>query len=301
MKRTLSVLLAVMLLISCLAACSGTYTADRSGAVEEPYGSGIATDNSLTLEDYSASKEQSSPLTVGRKIIRDARLIIETKAFDDALPALQKQVEEVGGYIESSEADGNNGSYRDADITVRVPADKLDAFLAKAEGLGNVTYKTTSARDVTDTYVDVESRLAALTAEQEALTELLANAGSLSDILEVRDRLSRVTAELESYQARLNTLDSQIAYSTVTLTLREVELITSSEGGFWEEVGTDFVNNLARIGNGLRSVAVWFLGAIPWFVFLALIALVVFLIIRGSVRRRRRRRRKKQEEQEQQK
>lgn len=290
MKRTLSVLLAIGLLIGCLAACSG---GNASTAEESYYGGALKNSDSAIGDTANASTEApASPLTAGRKIIRDAQLTIETKAFDDALSSLQKQVEEVGGYVESSETDGNGGTYRDAEITIRVPADKLDAFLAKAEGVGSVTYKATSARDVTDTYVDVQSRIAALTAEKEALTDLLRNAVSLSDILEVRDRLTRVTGELESYQARLNTLDSQIAYSTVTLTLREVELIVAPEGNFLQEIGTRFVNNLARIGKGLRGFAVWFLGATPWFLLFAVIVLAVVFIIRGSVRRRRRRREK---------
>ena len=298
MKRTLSVLLAIMLLIGCLAACSGSNAAaDRGAAAKAGYNDGLVTE--IENAKSISADAQTSPLTVGRKIVRDARLTIETKTFDDALAALNQQIEEVGGYVESSEADGNDGSYRDATVVIRIPADKLDAFLSSAEGLGSVTYKTTSARDVTDTYVDVESRIAALTAEQEALIDLLASAGTLSEVLEVRDRLSDVTAELESFKARLNTLDSQIAYSTVSLTLREVELIAASEGGFLQEIGTRFVNNLARIGKLLRGFAVWFLGAIPWFVFLAAIVLAIVFIIRGSIRRSRRRRRRKQQEQQQ--
>ena len=295
MKRTLSVLLAVVLLIGCLAACaSGNTAADRGMAAKEEYYDGYLVTDNAPAEEIG---KVESPLTVGRKIIRNARLRIETKAFDEAVSALQKQVDDVGGYVESFETDGSRASYRDAEIVVRVPADQLDTFLSAAEGLGSVTYKSTSVNDVTDSYVDVESRIAALKAEKEALTELLARAASLSDVLEVRDRLTDVTGALEAYQARLNAMDSQIAYSTVTLTLREVELIAASEGGFWEEVSTDFVNNLARIGGGLRDFAVWFLGAIPWFVLLGGIALIIYLIIRGSVRRRRRRRRKQQEEQ----
>ena len=215
--------------------------------------------------------------------------------YNKEISALDKQIAAAGGYVESSESDGNDGSYRDATVVARVPADKLDAFLETAQGLGSVTRKSVSARDVTEEYVDVESRIAAMTAERDALTELMRSAASLTEVLEVRDRLTQVIADLESYQARLKSLDSRIAYSTVTITLREVELITSSEGGFWEEVGAGFVNNLARLGKALRGFAVWFLGALPWFVFFALIGLAVFLIIRGSVRRRRRRRQKARE------
>ena len=297
MKRLLTVLLAIVLLVGCFAACSGENAADLR-PTDDVYGDG----GSLAGENYfdsgykssnaeATSQEPGSSLTVDRKIIRDAELTLETKSFDDALASLDAQVKKLGGYVQSSETDANS-SYRESDLVLRLPADKLDTFLTAVGNLGTVTRQSIDAKDVTDTYVDVESRLATLKAEQEALTELLKNAGSLSDILEVRDRLSQVTAQLESYQARLNAMDSQIAYSTVTISVYEVELITAAEGGFWEEVSTRFLNNLARLGKTLRSFAVWFLGASPWFICLAVIAVVVVLIVRGSVRRKRRRRAK---------
>lgn len=285
MKRILSVLLALVLLAGCLTACGASYDAAREES--------SVSDAFKTAEGDPA--DEAARLPADRKIIRDAELTLETKAFDDAMTALDKQVAAVGGYLESADTAGDPDDYRKAELTVRIPADKLDAFLETAQGLGSVTRKSVSARDVTEEYVDVESRIAAMTAERDALTELMRSAASLTEVLEVRDRLTQVIADLESYQARLKSLDSRIAYSTVTITLREVELITSSEGGFWEEVGAGFVNNLARLGKALRGFAVWFLGALPWFVFFALIGLAVFLIIRGSVRRRRRRRQKAKE------
>ena len=305
MKRLLTVLLAIVLLVGCFAACSGENAADLR-PTDDVYGDG----GSLAGENYfdsgykssnaeATSQEPGSSLTVDRKIIRDAELTLETKSFDDALASLDAQVKKLGGYVQSSETDANS-SYRESDLVLRLPADKLDTFLTSVGNLGTVTRQSIDAKDVTDTYVDVESRLATLKAEQEALTELLKNAGSLSDILSIRDRLADVTANLESYQARLNAMDSQIAYSTVTISLYEVELMTSTEGGFWEEVGTRFVNNLARIGKGLRGFAVWFMGAVPWFVLLGAIAVAIVLIVRGNVRRRRRRRQKRQEQEQQQ-
>ncbi len=291
MKRILPLLLALGLLLVFPASCAASADNERRAP-----GNLYESDAFKTAETADAAATDGSPqLPADRRIIRDAELTVETKTFDDALTALDKQVAAAGGYLESVDTAGDPDDYREAELTVRIPADKLDDFLSAAEGLGSVTRKTVSARDVTEEYVDVESRIAAMTAERDALTELMRSAASLTEVLEVRDRLTQVIADLESYQARLKSLDSRIAYSTVTVTLREVELISSSEGGFWEEVGAGFVNNLARLGKALRGFAVWFLGALPWFVFFALIGLAVFLIIRGSVRRRRRRRQKAKE------
>ncbi len=278
MKRVFALFLAGCFLLLALAAC-GSNKAD--GGV-----------GSTTGESVSVSDEMVS-LTVdpSRKQIRNASLTIETKTYDSALAVLQKQAADCHGYLESSDAHegGYSRNYRSAQLVLRIPAEKLDAFLSAAGEIGSVVDQAIETEDVTAEYVDVESRLNALKAEQEALTELLKAASSLSDILDIRDRLAEVTGELESFQAQLNLLDSQIAYSTVTIFLEEVELEQGNGQGFWSEIGTRFVNNLAKLGKILRGLAIWLLSDFPFLLlFPGIVALIVCIVL--AIRRRHKRR-----------
>ena len=138
----------------------------------------------------------------------------------------------------------------------------------------------------------VSRRLLALNSgTEEALTDLLKAASSLSDILDIRDRLAEVTGEIESFQAQLQLLDSQVAYSTVTLTLDEVEVESLGNGqGFWNETGTRFLNNLAKLGKVLRALAIWLISDVPFLLVLVGVVVLIVWIVRVILRRRNKRR-----------
>lgn len=140
-------------------------------------------------------------------------------------------------------------------------------------------------------YVDVQSRLKALRTEQEALLALLEKATSLSDILTLQEKLTGVRGDIESYETKLRTMETLVAYSTVTLRLSEVEKETVVEPvGIWQEIGVRFSDSLSGVGHGLRAVFVWFVGSLPYLLLIAAMAAVAILVVRLGLRRSRRRR-----------
>lgn len=238
----------------------------------------------------SASKTADTPaLPSGRKLIRNADLDVETKTFDAFHDAVYKKTAALQGYVEASDT-GAYGSARYERLTLRIPADSLDEFLQSVAELGTVTSQETSVQDVTDRYIDVKSRLAALETEQQTLLDLLKKAEDLTEILEIQDRLAEVRGSLESYKAQLQALDSQIDYSTVTMFVSEVERVTPQNAkGFFAEVKQNLSENLYAIGQGARSFAIWFLSSLPNIaLFLLAVGAVVGVVL--LIRRRRRRR-----------
>lgn len=254
---------------------------------ESNFAYGYATSKSSGLPSQSTS---APVLPSGRKLIRNAELNVETKTFDDFNTALMQKVSALGGYVESSES-GAYSSVRYEHLVLRIPADSLDSFLQAVAALGTVTSQDTSVQDVTDKYVDVKSRLAALETEQETLLALLKKAENLTDILEIQDRLTEVRGTLESYKAQLQALESQIDYSTVTMTVNEVERVSPPEQtGFFAQVRQNLSENLYAIGQGARSFGIWFLSSLPYFaIWIVLIGLVVVVVL--LIRRRRKKRR----------
>lgn len=254
---------------------------------ESNFAYGYATSKSSGLPSQSTS---APALPSGRKLIRNAELDVQTKTFDDFNTALMQKVSALGGYVESSES-GAYSSVRYEHLVLRIPADSLDSFLQAVAALGTVTSQDTSVQDVTDKYVDVKSRLAALETEQETLLALLKKAEKLTDILEIQGRLTEVRGTLESYKAQLQALDSQIDYSTVTMTVNEVERVSPQEQtGFFAQVRQNLSENLYDIGQGARSFGIWFLSSLPFFaIWIVLIGLIVVVVL--LIRRRRKKRR----------
>ena len=190
----------------------------------------------------------------------------------------------MGGYIENSSVWGssyyNTGSTRNSEYTVRIPSDRLDEFIEVVGSLGNVTYKNESVEDVTLQYVDVESRKKALETEQARLLELLEKADNLEDLLTIESRLSEVRYELENYGSQKRLLDNQIDYSTVHITVNEVERITEvKERTFFEEIGYRFNDSLYIVGAGLKGFVIGIIGSLPIIaVWIAVIAGIVLIL-----------------------
>ena len=314
MKRIVPIALILMLLLCTSFGCAvksaesksdayysnnaGTYYAyepEAPAEADESYAAGFR-------EDAKAAPNQSAALA-NRKIIRNADMTVETLAFDAFVDQLTVSVGSFGGYVESSSV-GNRGyrngqQLRYARYTIRIPAEQLDTFLNTVSGLGNVTSVNTGLRDVTTSYVDSEKHLESLRIEQQALMEILAKAETVEDIITVQDRLTYVRYEIESYEAILRTYDDQIALSTVSMTVNEVEHETPVEKEtFGQEVSRRFKASLENVGDGFRNFAAGFLGNAPeiivTLVIIGGVVLIIVLIIRGAIRRSKKKHQKAQ-------
>ncbi len=255
-------------------------------AAEAEPADGFAYTTGMTPTDSTSA---APTLPSGRKLIRNADLDVQTKTFDAFHTAVMQKVEALGGYVESSST-GAFSTLRYENLKLRIPADSLDDFLSCVAELGTVTSQETSVQDVTDKYIDVKSRLAALETEQETLLALLKKAEKLTDILEIQDRLTEVRGSLESYKAQLQALDSQIDYSAVTMTVNEVERVTQPERkSFFQQLRQNLSDNLYSIGQGARDFALWFLSSLPY-IALWLLGIGVVVLVAALVRRRIRKR-----------
>lgn len=243
--------------------------------------------------------EQEAAVASGRKLIKTVNISAETEDFDTLVPNLQKQVEALGGYIESISV-YDVGSYyveeqhvkqRCANLTARVPKEKLDGFLAQVGEQTNVTSRSESVEDVTLQYVDLESHKKALLTEQDRLLTLLGQAESVEDIIAIEGRLSEVRYQLESMESQLRTYDNRIDYSTVYLNIDEVRKYSAPQTATaWERIASGFSKSIEDIGFGIRDFAIGFVIDIPYFVFwivIIVVAVIVFRVIRKLWKKRK--------------
>lgn len=245
------------------------------------------------VQNESGEIAEAVPET-SRKLIKTVNISAETEDFDTLVPGLQKQVEALGGYIESISV-YDIGSYyvedtmqkqRRANMTARVPKEKLDGFLDQVGEQTNVTSRSENVEDVTLRYVDLESHKKALLTEQERLLALMEQAESVEDIITIEGRLSEVRYQLESMESQLRTYDNQIDYSTVYLSIEEVRKYSAPQTAtVWQRIENGFMKSLENIGFGIRDFAIGFVIDIPYLVFwgiLIAVAVIVFRILRKS-------------------
>ena len=324
-KRTilagfLSCLMAAMLLTGC--GSSSASKAETMGAGDfavantkaaDVYNGDMAETSYYDTEDAVAEEdaayEENTEIDVqdtNRKLIRNVDMNVETEEFDALLQNVQNRITSLGGYVENSEIYNGSGYYgynsmRSANLTARIPAEKLDEFLSLVSEMSNVTRKNESVTDVTLQYVDMQSHKEALQAEQTRLLELMEQAESIDDIISLESRLSEVRYQIESMESQLRTFDNQVSYSTVELYVEEVETYTPmEEPGRLQKMTEGFVNSLQGVGNGFLDFCIGFVIVLPyllvWVVVIVIIVLIIRLLIKRSKKKQEIRNRKLQEE-----
>lgn len=301
MKKLMCLALAVLMTASLLCGCGSSAKSSGSSmayaeapasmkmeaGVEMAASEEIAYDNAVM--DSGAGQSQPD-LPESRKWIITVYLDTETEDLDGLLTALNQQMTELGGYLEDQSI--RNGSryaqrrYRSADLTVRVPADRVDEFTQAVSGMANVVSNRRELEDITLQYVSTESRMLALQTEEARLLELMEQAETMSDLLEIEARLTDVRYELESTTSRLRVYNNQVDYATIHLSIEEVQEYTPvEEETLWQRISGGFMNSLKSVGEGIVDFFVWIIVSLPYLVVWgAVLALVIYIFKKKKIK-----------------
>ena len=269
----------------------GMVTAGSSAEMKEA--EEMETADEAVLEEGTSKESAKEAVRTERKLIRTVDLNLETENYDALMVGLEQQITSLGGYIEYKDA--YHGNYyssrnRNANITARIPSEKLDEFTGKVAEIGNITYESESVKDVTLQYVDLSSHKKMLQTEQERLMELLENAATMEDIITIESRLSEVRYQIESMESQLRTFDNQVDYSTVHIFVEEVERYTPQpEKSTWERIKSGFSENVYRVTDGIKNFGIEFVIAIPiilvWAIAITVGVILVRIIIKTKHKR----------------
>ena len=284
LRRMIALALMILMLTAVFAGCGAD--AGNSVAMEYAagYDNGIA-DSGLVYSDQTDAAGTNSNLPENQKWIRTIYLDAETEALDSLLETVSQQVAALNGYVENRDI-YNGSSYsthrsRNASLTIRIPADQADNFITQVSDVSNIISTNETLENITLTYVATESRMKALQTEQDRLLELMEQAETMSDLLEIEARLTDVRYELESVTSQLRVYDNLVDYATVHLDLQEVQVLTPApEEGLWQRISSGFVESLQGLGTLLEELLVWFLTKLPYLILIAVIAVAVVILVK---------------------
>jgi hypothetical protein len=166
--------------------------------------------------------ERAAAPVAGPLIVRTANLTLIANNFDNVRTQIEQIISQHRGYIGQLELNSANGAARSLTASLRVPAEQLDAVMKELKPLGQVRSESQSGEDVTQRSTDLDARLANLHVTEQRLQQLLRDrTGKLSDVLEVEEAVDRTRGEIETAEAERKLLSSQIAFSSLQLTVSE--------------------------------------------------------------------------------
>jgi len=276
-----------------LAACGGSATSadtgyGADGAAVAPEAMSVPGMDAGRPADGSVANTTSTTTTMDRQVIRTGSMSLQAEDVAKTVAQVRTLAADAGGYItaEDSSASGDSANSAYSSITAQVPAGKLDEFVAQVGRLGTVESINLAAQDVTTQVVDLDARIAALQTSVDRMTDLMAQANRIEDLLTIETQLSQRQAELDALRAQRAWLGDQVAMSTLSVTVRPVPTIAPVDT-------PGFASGLEQGWAALVSafaIAVTALGFfLPFLVLLAILAVPITFAATWFVRRNRRR------------
>ena len=213
MRNIVSIILVVLLIISCQQKQSDNLA--NMTIAEETV---IADQQTQNDSSPSIDKIDNQDVTK-KKIIKDGRLGIQVTELENTKSRIDTLIIRHGGYY-ANESLNNSDWETSYNLKIRIPSENFMKFISDIEaGDGEILYKEIDARDVTDQFIDLETRLENKRNYLKRYNDLLVKANSIKEILEIEEMIRALEEEIESTTGRLKYLSDLVDYSTLDLTI----------------------------------------------------------------------------------
>ena len=175
----------------------------------EPYMS-VRAESAERLAKSSDRSEDA--VEIARKVVYNAWLTMEVKNPDSANVRFQSVAKRYGGYAQEL------GTTR---AVIRVESDRLEEAITSLAGVGELTDRRLSGKDVTDEYLDLEIRLENAQKSRDRYLELLEQAENVEAALKVERELERLNGQIDLYKGRMKRLTHLSNFATITIRIQE--------------------------------------------------------------------------------
>nr|WP_255770976.1 DUF4349 domain-containing protein [Oceanobacillus alkalisoli] len=239
------------------------------------------------VETESAGNDDGlATVEANRKVIYTADISVETDDFEVFSNVIQKEAKKIGGYVlESTLYNEQVEDLKGGQMTVRIPQEDFHTFLdVIEEGSTKVLDHYVSGEDVTEEFVDLESRLKSKEQVEERLLEFLDGAEKTEDLLKISNDLAIVQEEVEMIVGRMNYLQDKTDFSTVTISIQErhVTLSSVNDGDLntWGETKQQFMKSINFLISAFSALTIFLIGNLPILITVGALMLISFFIWR---------------------
>ncbi|MDK2982110.1 MAG: hypothetical protein PWQ55_2457 [Chloroflexota bacterium] len=282
-------LLAMTLLLASCAMARDESSSTDSGMVESaPMAMAPREEASKTFADEAeggnSSTGGSDVNAAERIVIKNADLSIVVEDPTASMEVINQMAEEMGGYMVSTntyKTTTHSGvEVPNANITVRVPAERLDEALARVKDLVedpevDILNENVSGQDVTSEVTDLESRLRNLQAAESQLLEIMDNAVNTEDVIDIFRELTDIRGQIEVLQGQIKYYRESASLSALSVNLQAKEALEPITIAGWQPglQAQRALQALVEGGQGLVNALIWIV------IFVLPLALVIGLPI----------------------
>ncbi|MFK8105246.1 MAG: DUF4349 domain-containing protein [Saprospiraceae bacterium] len=256
----------LLLLLLTFGACQGNASYQPEAKMEgqtAAYDDLVDQSPESSLTQTNNNRNEGNAIQVARKIIKTAFLKFQVKNLKESTKKIEALSAKYEGLITSMDQRNTNYSISN-NLTIRVPSEQMNAFLAEAEKESiHTNYTKINAQDVTEEFVDITSRLATKKEVRDRYVEILRKrAQTVKDILAAEDKIRVIQEEIEAIEGRLKYIQNKTALSTVTLEIyQEVAYVKAPnvyKKSFWTKLQQGFGNGWELIQDiALGLVNIW--------------------------------------------
>lgn len=242
----------------------------------------------LTGDTTAAQTSLAQNQVVERLIIRNGSLNLLVTDTEETMQDISRLTQQWEGWVVSSSVYDYYPESKQGTIYIRVPVTQFDVAMAEIKDLAiEVQSESTNSEDVTDQYVDLNSRLNNLEATAERVRAFLDETQDVEEALAVNQELSRLEGEIEVLKGQMQYLSQSASFSTITVNLYPDIASQSVSVPGWRPEGTakEAVENLVTTLQGIADFLIYFvISVLP---VLLLVGLPLYFLVRWYWRRRR--------------
>lgn len=275
------------------------YAEDGMSSIQKP---------STPTENHStANGSNTQDYLNSQKLIYSCYVSMETTEFTKTIELVNDLISKYDGFVESNytsdraydwyyESYNKTHGTLESEMVIRIPTQHYEEFLSNVSGLGKVMSRNEDVQNITKNYSDTTTTITVLEKEEALLLNMMDECVSIADMMSVESRLSEVQRQLAIYRSSLNTMDVDIAFSTITLSIEEVVEYT-----YTPPAQLSFIERFVKAcGDSFKSFVEFvqdlIIGVIFILPYITICILLVF-IVKMCVKKRRVRKQKKVETQ----
>lgn len=263
-----------ILFIPFLAACGQSSPSYKTESFEEsidvPLTNIPVPTNTFVNQQDGTEGGSSEPIVQGLHVIKTGNMQVQVQDLDKAKETVLQKVKANKGFTSAADYHDYSSS-KQQNITIRVASSNFEGLMKDLSSIGYVESQSQNSQDVSEEFVDIQARLKTKREVETRYTEILKSAKTISEILEIEDKLRVIREEIEAKEGRLRYLKDQVSLSTINLTL------TQKLENYSKAPERSFFSRLAEnMGEGWSDFLSVVVGVMRLWVFWLVIAAMVF-------------------------